>query len=164
MDNIIKWTNLSKVLEEYAVALRNEYQDNLIRHDHIAKGDLMNRVDYIIQKGNNEISVSLILEDYWKYVEYDTKPHFPPVDKIMEWIRVKPVLPRPDNNGKLPTERQLAYLIGRKINEEGTTGTHDLRDAQRKVLDDFEERVGEAITKDLSDCLTVLFSEFFTGK
>ena len=36
MEEIIEWTNLKKVLEEYAIAVRNTYQDNLIKSDRIA--------------------------------------------------------------------------------------------------------------------------------
>ena len=163
MDDILKFDNLLAVLEEYAIAIRNQYQDNLIDNDHVASEQLLNNVNYIITKEGNEISVSLRLQDYWKYVECDTKPHFPPVDKIREWIRIKPVLPYPDNNGKLPTENQLAYLIGRKISEEGTTGTHDLREAVTKINDQYEELIGLAINEDLKDALDIIFSEFFTS-
>lgn len=162
MEELINWKHLKTVLEEYAVALRNQYQDNLIENDHLTlSGNLLNSVEYIVKKGGHEISVSLKLQDYWKYVEYDTKPHFPPVDKIREWIKIKPVLPYPDDNGNLPTENQLAYLIGRKISEEGTEGTHDLYDAVNFINDEYEEKIGIAIEEDISDNLNIIFSEFF---
>lgn len=162
MEELINWKHLKTVLEEYAVALRNQYQDNLIENDHVTlNGNLLNSVEYIVNKGGHEISVSLKLQDYWKYVEYDTKPHFPPVDKIREWIKIKPVLPYPDDNGNLPTENQLAYLIGRKISEEGTEGTHDLYDAVNFINDEYEEKIGIAIEEDISDNLNIIFSEFF---
>ena len=159
-DKIMKWENLEKVLDEYAIKLRNTYQDNLINSDRLASGNLLNSVEYIIEKDNIQISVSLKLEDYWKYVEFDTKPHFPPVDKIMEWIKVKPVLP--DNRfGKLPTPDQLAFLVGRKISEEGTKGTNDLQNAVEEVNNEFMARIEEAITKDVDAMATVIFTEFF---
>lgn len=160
-DKIMNWENLEKVLEEYAIKLRNTYQDNLINSDKLASGDLLNSVDYIIEKDNIQISVSLKLKDYWKYIEYDTKPHWPPVDKIQEWIRIKPVLPRPDNNGKLPTPDQLAFLIGRKISEDGTKGTNDLHNAVEEVNNEFMARIEEAISKDVDAMSTVIFTEFF---
>lgn len=162
MEELINWKHLKTVLEEYAVALRNQYQDNLIENDHVTlNGNLLNSVEYIVKKGGHEISVSLKLQDYWKYVENDTKPHFPPVDKIREWIKIKPVLPYPDDNGNLPTENQLAYLIGRKIYKEGTEGTHDLYDAVNFINDEYEEKIGIAIDEDISDNLNIIFSEFF---
>lgn len=162
-----KWTNLEKVLEEYGRELRNKYQDSLINNDRIASGELLNSCEYIIQKDSYSISVSLQLAEYWKYVEYDTKPHWPPVDKIKEWIRVKPILP--DNRfGKLPTPDQLAYLIGRKIAGEspnklegGTKGSYDLHSAIEDINTEFMQRIEEAITKDVDEASTVIFTEFF---
>ena len=64
--------------------------------------------------------IYLILQDYWKYVEYGRKPGtFPNVGKIQEWIKIKPVIPRPLTNGIVPTEKQLSFLIGRSIKEKG---------------------------------------------
>lgn len=39
MEELIKYDHLKEVLERYAIALRNEYQDNLIRSDRVASGD-----------------------------------------------------------------------------------------------------------------------------
>ena len=158
----IKWENLYKVLEEYAIELRNKYQDNLINSDRLASGELLNSVEYIIERDNISISVSLQLAEYWKYVEYDTKPHWPPVDKIKEWIRVKPILPQPDNRGKLPTPDKLAYLIGRKISLEGTEGSNDLHNAVDEINARFLELIEEAITKDIDETATVILTEYFS--
>lgn len=162
-DRLMNWNNLQKVLEEYAITVRNKYQDNLINSNRIASGKLLNSIDFIIEKDNQHISVSLKLEDYWKYVEYDTKPHWPPVDKILEWIKIKPILPRPDRKGNLPTPNQLAFLIGRKISEDGTTGTKDLHSAIEEINTEFEIRIQEAITKDLESGFSAIFTEFFRG-
>jgi hypothetical protein len=44
------------------------------------------------------------LPEYWKYVEDGRKSgKYPPLETIKKWIEVKPVLPRPLANGKLPT-------------------------------------------------------------
>lgn len=164
----IKWENLYKVLEEYAIELRNKYQDNLINSDRLASGELLNSVEYIVQKDSYSISVSLQLAEYWKYLESGTKPHWPPVDKIKEWIKVKPILP--DNRfGKLPTPDQLAFLIGRKIAgkspnklEGGTKGSNDLHNAIDEVNARFLELIEEAITKDIDETATVILTEYFS--
>lgn len=144
----MEWTNLHKALEEFARDFRNAYQDRLIRSDRIASGKLLNSVEYMVNKNGTSFSISLELEDYWIYVEDDTRPHFPPLDKIREWIKVKPVLPRAIN-GKLPTENQLAYLIGRKISRVGTKGSHDLEETINSLENQFDDRIGEAIEQDI---------------
>ena len=157
------WENLSRVLEEYAIEVRNLYQDILITEDKIASGELLNSVEYIIEKDDRQIEVSLKLEDYWKYVEYGREPgKFPPPDKIMEWIKVKPVLPR-QKNGKLPTPQQLSFLIGRKISEEGIDATNALQHTIREINYQFEERIEQAIIADVGNMLDTIFSEYFNG-
>lgn len=85
-----------------------------------SRRQLIDSVKGSINYDGKYVTVDISLQDYWKYVEYGRRPgKFPPVDKIREWIRVKPVLPRPMANGKLPTENQLAFLISRSIAEKG---------------------------------------------
>lgn len=161
-EQLIKYDHLREVLERYAVELRNEYQDNLIRSDRVASGDLLNTVEYEVKDKNGTYTVSLRLQDYWKWVESGR----PPTEKggngdlrtaILEWIKIKPVLPRPDKNGKLPTPQQLAYLISRKIHNEGYEGSQDLRKATESVWDRFVYEIYEAIDKDWDSALIKIF-------
>lgn len=156
-----KWTNLERVLEEYGRELRNKYQDSLINNDRIASGELLNSCEYIIQKDSYSISVSLQLAEYWKYVEWDTKPHWPPVDKILEWVKIKPVLPNSGSDGKLPTPEQLTFLIGRKIAKEGTKGSNDLHQSIEELNNEYMQLIEEAITKDVDEASTVIITEFY---
>lgn len=155
------WEKTYEVLKEYAIELRNTLQDSYINDDRIATGDLLNSVEYIIEKDDRQIEVSLQLKEWWKYVEEDTKPHFPPPDAMLNYIKAKPILPKPDRNGKLPTPNQLAYLIGRKISEVGTTGTHNVRDTVRLINERYEEKIGKAISEDINNELDVIFSQSF---
>ena len=155
------WEKTYEVLKEYAIELRNTLQDSYITDDRIATGDLLNSVEYIIEKDDRQIEVSLQLKEWWKYVEEDTKPHFPPPDAMLNYIKAKPILPKPDRNGKLPTPNQLAYLIGRKISEVGTTGTHNVRDTVRLINERYEEKIGKAISEDINNELDVIFSQSF---
>lgn len=155
------WEKTYEVLKEYAIELRNTLQDSYINDDRIATGDLLNSVEYIIEKDDRQIEVSLQLKEWWKYVEEDTKPHFPPPDAMLNYIKAKPILPKPDKNGKLPTPSQLAYLIGRKISEVGTTGTHNVRDTVRLINERYEEKIGQAISEDINNELDVIFSQSF---
>lgn len=155
------WEKTYEVLKDYAIELRNTLQDSYINDDRIATGDLLNSVEYIIEKDDRQIEVSLQLEEWWKYVEEDTKPHFPPPDAMLNYIKAKPILPKPDRNGKLPTPNQLAYLIGRKISEVGTTGTHNVRDTVRLINERYEEKIGQAISEDINNELDVIIIQSF---
>lgn len=145
---LLSFENLRQTLEEYGQEVRNLYQDKLITHDRIASGELLNSVEFQVEGDGQRWEVSLNVAEYWKYVENDTRPHWPPVNKILEWIRAKPVLPRPDKNGKLPTPEGLAFLIARKISRAGTKGTHDLEESIEEINERYRDKIALAIAKD----------------
>ena len=148
---LISLDSLAKVLEEYAIEVRNLYQDKLIENDRIASGDLLNSIEYEVEVLDNKYVVSLNLEDYWKYVEWDTKPHFPPVNALLNWIKIKPVLPTPNGKKKLPTPNQLAYLIGSRIAKRGTKGSHDMEEAIAEVKERYKDKMVRALSSDMND-------------
>lgn len=158
----IKWDNLYKVLNDYAVEFRNTLQDSYIEDDRLASGELINSCEYIIEKDNISISVSIQIADYYKYIESGTKPHWPPVDAMLNYVKVKPILPRPDSRGKLPTPEQLAYLIGRKISQVGTEGTNNFHKTAEQVNEKYLPLIEEAITKDVDEASTVILTEYFS--
>lgn len=153
MEELVSFENLKSVLLDYAIAVQNKYKDNLMLSDRVATGELVKSVKYKLDFGERTFIVSLELEDYWKWVEKGTAPHFPPVNAILSWIKAKPVLPYPDKNGKLPTPKQLAYLIGRKISEVGTEGSHDLENTLVQMNSEYEELIIEALDKDIGSAL-----------
>lgn len=70
----------------------------------------------------DETSGVLYGADYFKYLVTGRGPgKFPPPDKMEDWVRANPdVLDRVRQVYKYITERQLGFLIGRKIAREGT--------------------------------------------
>lgn len=158
MDKLIDLPHVQAVMEEMAIAIRNEYQDNLIRNDRIASGDLLNNIEYEVTRGDFTYTIYVKMRDYWYYVENGRKAgKWPPIQNILDWIKIKPVLPRPNAEGKLPTPQQLAFLIARKIGEEGTEGTQDLRKATDTIWDTFEDRLYEAIDADVDAAFIQIF-------
>ena len=114
-------------LNEYAEKAEELYKRKLTDKGINASYKLLNSVETVVRRNDDEFIVSINLEPYWYYVENGRGPgKFPPIDKILEWIRVKPVIPYSDSRGRLPTEEQLAFLISRKIAEQGTEPKHVL--------------------------------------
>ena len=117
----MEWKNLKEALEAYGQVLEEQYRQEIANTGAFASGRLFDSVHYVVEVNNSTIDLCLSLEDYWKYVEDGRGPgKFPPLDRIEEWITIKPVAPYPDAQGKVPSNKQLAFLIGRKIAEEGT--------------------------------------------
>lgn len=154
-DELLNTDNLQAVLMEYGIAVRNLYQDRLILHDRIATGELLNSVDNVrVEFDGQAYEVKIDLAKYWRYVEMDTSPHWPPPSAILSWVEAKPILPRPGE--KLPRkfdlkkwQKQKAFLIGRKIAEKGTKGIPDLTDSVEDMNKAFQERIAAALAQDM---------------
>lgn len=105
------------------------YRNQLIDKNINASNTLSNTASTIVEIDDTRLMVSFNLEDYWKYVEYGRGPgKRPPIDAIEQWIKVKPIIPDPIN-GRVPTTKQLAFLISRKIGMEGTKAQRPLESA-----------------------------------
>lgn len=150
MDELVELTELQQVLQDYAKDIQERYKEVLANNGHIASNALVNSIKTEVVVGELAYEVTMTLEDYWKYVEYDTKPHFPPPQALLKWVEVKPVIPRPGKNGRIPTPKQLAFLIGRHINTYGTTGTHDLQQTKDDIFTWYQERLSVALGHDIS--------------
>lgn len=159
MEQLIELTELHKVLQDFATDIRERYKDVLANNDHIASLNLVDSVRTQVVVGDNYYEVTMTLADYWKYIENDTRPHFPPPDAILRWIQVKPVIPRPDANGRIPSQKSLAFLIGRKIAREGTEGTHDLAKTKDDILPWWREQISKALGHDMQNYIRKLVKE-----
>lgn len=147
--NALDLTGLKSIVDTFI----NSYKSTLENKGKRATGNLMNSIKGKVKISGKYIIVSLNLEDYWKYVEYGRKPgKFPPVNKIREWIRVKPILPQP-SSGRLPTVNQLAFLIGRSIARNGIKPTNALKqtindfDLVGKIYNFLEEEIQKQISE-----------------
>ena len=105
------------------------YKNKLVDNNINASNTLHDNASTVIEVNGLTLSVSFNLEEYWKFVEYGRRPgKRPPLDAIEQWIKVKPIVPDPIN-GKIPSTRQLAFLISRKIGMEGTKAQRPLQSA-----------------------------------
>ena len=138
----------TKAIQQIAQQFAEAYKQAIIDSGHNASGSLVQSIKPVVLYENDTVSITLEGNEYAIYLENGTKPHFPPVSKILEWIRVKPILPRPIN-GKLPTEPQLAYLIARKIGRDGTDPQNTFNEANQSTKDRFINKILEAIKKDM---------------
>lgn len=130
MDSRLDLTTIQDITNRFCVELKNKLTANNTN----ASNELKNSIRGIVQQNGKYIVVAIDIEDYWRFIEYGTKPHFPPINAIKKWISVKPVLPKPLPSGKLPTANQLSYLIARKISKVGTKPQPFLK----PTLTDFE--------------------------
>lgn len=154
-----EFSNLKKALEDYMEAVSRIYKGKLTSDGHKATGKLISSVKASVKIGSTQYTGELRLENYWKYIEYGTKPHWPPKNAILKWIQAKPILPKAIN-GITPTQDQLAFLISRKISQVGTKAGNELGKTIDEVNASFRPILEQAIEKDLQGELTLVFNNF----
>lgn len=158
MAELLEYPNLTEVLQRFAEYFHADYENRLIAHDRVASRELLESIRTRVVTENGTWSVVVNLRDYWKYVENDTKPHWPPPDAILRWVEIKPTIPRPYTlNGREISAKSLAYLVGRKIARVGTKGTHDLELARLKTFERFQSEIAEALGRDVVAYIHKLF-------
>ena len=153
-----QFINLSNALAQFIEDLSASYKEALLRDGKKATGNLISSIKPIsIEFSSNKMQGSISLASYWKYVEYGRKPgKWPPRDKILNWVKVKPVIPRPNGNAKPPTQEQLAFLIQRKIGTEGIKPGNQFEATLREVWRRWESKISEAISLDLDQQVELL--------
>lgn len=150
--NSLDLNTIKEITNLFAAALKDRLEENGSNATH----QLSNSIKDIVKFDGKYLTVSIQLEEYYKYVENGRKAgKFPPVEKIKEWIKVKPVLPYTKGK-RLPNENQLAYLIGRKIAREGTRGNPFLEPTIRdfKLVDKIYAAVNSMLTNEINKAVS----------
>lgn len=158
----MEWKNTKLILDTFGKQFIDAYRAGLDEKNANASRDLYNSLNFEIKIGEQSISLDILLNDYWKYLEYGCKgektsypeayypAHYPPVKAIEEWIRIKPVIPE-QKNGKLPTQKQLAYMIVNSIHNQGIKPRFIFRDAGESIWEQLKDALDEAIEKDVEN-------------
>ena len=134
--------------------LLERYKQSLKDNNHIASGNLYNPATYKTNINGSWFELTFVLDETWRYLENGTKPHFPPIEAIERWITVKHIIPT-TNSGKVPSTKQLAFLIARGISKNGTKPTKLLQqtidgadDLIDLIVDDLTKQLQEEINKE----------------
>ena len=140
----MKWTNLTNTMEDYRKFLETVTKENTSHYE------LSKNIKFNLQVNDTLFEIEFQAPSYWKYANYGRSPgKFPPPDKIEDWIIRRKITPYPTRSGKTPTRKQLTYLISRKIAREGFKGSGFLEKSLEEQQDYWEDRIKEAISKDI---------------
>lgn len=140
----MKWTNLTNTMEDYRKFLEVATKDNTKHYE------LSNNIKFNLQVNDTVFEIEFQAPSYWKFANYGRSPgKFPPPDKIEDWIIRRKITPYPTKSGKIPTRKQLTYLISRKIAREGFKGSGFLEKSLSEQQDYWEDRIKESIGEDI---------------
>jgi len=114
-----------EVLKEVAKEIIEESKRNILDVDAVFRGTLISS-DFIEETPKPSVKLGY-KAPHAIYVEYGTRPHYPPFKPIYEWVK-----------GKLgyedPEAKNVAWAIVHKIGKEGTEPRYFLTKAVYKVL------------------------------
>ena len=137
-------SSIKQICQQIADIYKNKMQDA----GYDPQGELM-RFTWETEYKGNIFALYFVLPDYWYYAENGRKPgRFPPPDAILKWIQFKRLVPT-SRNGKVPTTKQLVFLISRKIATEGTKGKPLLQQTIDEAYNGLVDRLAEAIANEL---------------
>jgi hypothetical protein len=151
----MNWDNTRAVLEAYCEEVEERLGEALLQADHFDTGELATTLDHDIQVSDDEIVAYLVHQDYFKYIEEGIKPAgeygnpgWKAYPFIRKWVEHKP-LPRTEKNGKLPTWDSIAYLVTRKIVDEGIEPDPLLNEILQEMDARYLPIIEEAVSEDV---------------
>lgn len=139
--------------------MAREYRKKLLSHrphPKKATGSLADDIGTGVTMTDSEVTGSLYLQDYWRYVEDGRRKGAkqPPVSAIREWIEQRKIKP-----WKGQTRKGLAYVMARSIAKKGIPPTHYLQRTVESVTDRHRERLMNAGAEALLEVLDDYFKE-----
>lgn len=152
----LTFNNLQQVLDDFTKDVAETYRGLLLRDGKNATGELISSIRPMTPElVDGTFQCSLSLAPHWKYVESGRRPgKFPPIDNILEWVKAKPQLARPNRlDRKELTPKQLAFLVARKIATKGIQPGNQLEEAIDIVYARWKDRIDAAITADIETIL-----------
>lgn len=148
----LTFNNLQQVLDDFIKDVAETYRGLLLRDGKNATGELISSIRPMTPElVDGTFQCSLSLAPHWKYVENGRRPgKFPPIDNILDWVKAKPQLARPNRlDRKEITPKQLAFLVARKIATSGIQPGNQLEEAINIVYARWKDRIDAAITADI---------------
>lgn len=154
---------VNAVLTEWADLFVNTYKDNLDLYGVNSTSNLSNSVTFTIDQNGDSWEVKLNILSYWKWIEYGRKPgKFPPVNAMIEYVRQKPIIPKPytlpSGRQLIPTENQIAFLIGRKIKEDGIDPQPIMKETMFELQQMLIDKLTKAFRDDINEHLNLIFN------
>ena len=142
MEDPIKIIGITEVCNQIA----DIYRKKMDAADYNRQGELYN-FKWTTEWKDNLFEVYFELPSYFPFAEYGRRPgKMPPVNKILQWIEFKHLVPR-SNNGRVPTTKQLAFAISKHIALHGTEGKHLFeKTLDDPNLDNLADKLVELIT------------------
>ena len=170
MTELMDLTELHQILQEYAKEAEEIYKYQIALGNKNASRKLVDTIQSNVKVGDQSYEVTLTLQHYWKYIEGGSKgkessppgavypAHFPPPWALERWINVKPILPRPNANGKLPSPKSLSYAMAHSIEKKGIKPYPALQTTKEELNAIYYDRIAKALARDVERYMQMVFA------
>ena len=142
-----------RIVQNWGNELIAQMQNRLRINKTNATSELSERIEPQIKGTQSGYRLTVLMQDYWQYVEEGRKPgKMPPIKNIYEWIRYKrpmqeKIQQSPD---KIAATKSLAYVIARKIGQKGTKAQPFVTPSLKQVTTQtLAQRIGRYIADTL---------------
>lgn len=145
------YREVEKLTEKIGLILERETKDVLSKHGKYATGDLYKSIrSKVIKLSKSYVIRCFAGVNYSQFVHEDTRPHFPPINKIQKWVRLKKLTGRYSVKSKKrlggkqtqhDEDRALAWIIARSISRKGTKGIKFFELALKQAMPIIEKEI-----------------------
>ena len=142
--------NVTNVLTLYKTRMEELLKKKIEEKGNIASGNLLASIHTRLEVEGDVYEVWLDTLKYLKFLDKGTKPHFVPEEPILKWVKEKR-LPTRELMGdkKLPTEKQLAYLVRKSISEKGTKAYNTFTETLEDLNNEYIPLIENALRQDI---------------
>jgi len=143
-----------RVVQNWGNELIAQMQNRLRANKTNASSSLSQSIEpQIKQASADNLRLTILMEDYWQYVEDGRRAgKMPPIKNIYEWIQNKrpiqqKIAQSPD---RIAATKSLAYVIARKIGQKGTKAQPFVTPSLKQVTTQtLAQRIGRYIADTL---------------
>ena len=143
----------NKTVDKFNKKFQSVLKQNL--NGHTASGSLQKSIKVTDETSKKGIKIYLDMEEYGVNVDEGRKPgKGMPVENLKRWIVQKGLKFESAGNSKLSTTQKvnsLAFLINRKIKNEGIDATKFIDNALDRLLPTFIKDVTKSLSADMLD-------------
>ena len=142
-----------RIVQNWGNELIAQMQNRLRINKTNATSSLSQSIEPQIKGTQSGYRLTVLMEDYWKYVEEGRRAgKMPPIKNIYEWIRYKrPIQDKIQQSpDKIAATKSLAYVIARKIGQKGTKAQPFVTPSLKQVTTQtLAQRIGRYIADTL---------------
>jgi len=143
-----------RIVQNWGNELIAQMQNRLRSNKTNASSSLSQSIEPRIKQASaDNLRLTILMEDYWQYVEDGRRAgKMPPIKNIYEWIQNKrPVQQKiAQSPDRIAATKSLAYVIARKIGQKGTKAQPFVTPSLKQVTTQtLAQRIGKYIADTL---------------